>query len=51
VALLASEAPVPEPLRALFVSSWERLAPELRHLAKDVDRQAAKIAARADRRR
>ena len=42
VALLASEAPVPEPLRALFVASWQRLAPELRHLAKDVDRQAAK---------
>ncbi len=41
VALLASEAPVPEPLRALFVLSWERLAPELRHLAKDLDRQAA----------
>ena len=42
VALLASEAPLPEPLRELFLLSWDRLAPELRQLAKELDSQAAK---------
>ena len=40
--LLASEAPVPEPLRKLFLLSWDRLAPELRQLTKELDSQAAK---------
>jgi hypothetical protein len=42
VALLANEAPVPEPLRELFLLSWDRLAPELRQLTKELDSQATK---------
>ena len=42
VALLASDVPVPEPLRELFLLSWDRLAPELRQLVQELDSQAAK---------
>ncbi len=41
LSMLASEAPVPDPLRELFVLSWDRLAPALRNLAGDLDAKAA----------
>ncbi len=42
LSMLASEAAVPDPLRELFLMSWERLAPVLRRLADDLDAKAAK---------
>ncbi|MCM8596888.1 lytic transglycosylase domain-containing protein [Accumulibacter sp.] len=40
--LLARDAPVPDPLRELFLQSWERLAPQLQGLVGELDAQAAK---------
>jgi hypothetical protein len=42
VSLLASDAAIPDPLRELFLLSWERLAPLLRGLSSELDAQAAK---------
>jgi hypothetical protein len=42
VALLASDAAIPDPLRELFLLSWERLAPLLRGLSGELDAQAAR---------
>lgn len=42
LSMLASEAAVPDPLRQLFLLSWDRLAPALRRLAGDLDAEAAK---------
>ena len=42
VALLAREAAVPDPLRELFLLSWDRLAPLVRDLSSEVDAQVAR---------
>jgi hypothetical protein len=42
VALLASDAAIPDPLRELFLLSWDRLAPLLRGLSGELDAQAAR---------
>lgn len=41
LSMLAGDAPVPDPLRELFLLSWDRLAPALRNLAGDLDAKAA----------
>lgn len=42
VALLAREAAVPDPLRELFLLSWDRLAPLIRDLSREADAQVAR---------
>jgi soluble lytic murein transglycosylase-like protein len=41
VSLLASGAPASDPLRQLFLQSWERLSPLLERLVDDLDAKAA----------